>query len=120
MGYSYGFENGRDIGYGVPAWCDQPKCNEKIDRGLSYRCGDFHSDNGCGMFFCEKHLYGHTFIDRSIESVCKRCHGYLAPYPQKADHPEWIKWKLSHPSWKEWREKHPKTVQKLSKLLATQ
>jgi len=41
MGWSIGFDSSwnRDIGYGVPAYCDHPKCSKKIDRGLSYVCG---------------------------------------------------------------------------------
>ena len=41
MGWSIGYDSNwdRDIGYGVPAYCDHPDCNEEIDRGLSYVCG---------------------------------------------------------------------------------
>lgn len=42
MGWSIGYDNNwkRDIGYGVPATCDHPDCNEEIDRGLAYVCGN--------------------------------------------------------------------------------
>ena len=35
MGWSLGYDGRwkRDIGYGVPAVCDFPGCNEEIDRG---------------------------------------------------------------------------------------
>jgi len=40
MGWAVGYDNrwSRDIGYGVPAWCDEPGCSEAIDRGLAYVC----------------------------------------------------------------------------------
>ena len=42
MGWSLGFDDkwNRDIGYGVPAYCDHPKCSVEIDRGLAYVCCD--------------------------------------------------------------------------------
>ena len=41
MGWSIGFDRrwNRDIGYGVPATCDQPGCGADIDRGLAFVCG---------------------------------------------------------------------------------
>lgn len=38
MGWSVGFDENwqRDIGYGVPAYCDHPQCKAEIDRGLDY------------------------------------------------------------------------------------
>jgi hypothetical protein len=60
MGWGFGFENGRNIGYGINATCDRRGCNEEIDRGLGWRCGgalNLTDDSyGCGMYFCEKHL----------------------------------------------------------------
>jgi len=52
MGWSIGFDSrwNRDIGYGVPAYCDHPKCNEEIDRGLAYVCcGEqpYGGEHGC-------------------------------------------------------------------------
>jgi len=55
--------NGRPIGYGHPATCDEPGCDAKIDRGLSYACGGMHGgqdtqdDWCCEGYFCPKHLY---------------------------------------------------------------
>lgn len=63
MGWAYGTDgNGREVGYGVEAECDFPECHEKIDRGLSFRCGplDCETDDdvpGCGNFFCNAHLF---------------------------------------------------------------
>ena len=41
MGYGcYTSSSGRDQGYGVPAKCDHPGCDEDIDRGIAFACGD--------------------------------------------------------------------------------
>lgn len=117
MGWSIGFDSNwqRDIGYGVPAYCDHPDCNEEIDRGLSYVCGggpygESLSDTdivGCGLFFCGKHLNG--------SSLCERCATLVdgkinEPFPAKPDHPEWIHFKLTDRSWKRWRKENPEWV----------
>ena len=41
MDWSYGYDKRlkRDIGYGVPAICDDPECEREIDRGQSCVCG---------------------------------------------------------------------------------
>jgi hypothetical protein len=41
MSWAIGYDGRwkRDIGYGVPAYCDHPGCNEEIDRGLAHVCG---------------------------------------------------------------------------------
>lgn len=61
MGWSGPTPNaeGRMIGYAVEATCDDPDCEEKIDRGLAYVCGDMHDgdEHSCGMYFCYSHLY---------------------------------------------------------------
>ena len=88
MGWSYGFENGREVGYSVEATCDYDGCDVEIHRGLAYKCErrgvwnliladgttieypksqelpEFTSEEyveyeGCGLFFCSKHLYNH-------------------------------------------------------------
>lgn len=48
---------GRPIGYAHEATCDHPGCNAKIDRGLSYACGDMHGDDeiSCEGYFCSAH-----------------------------------------------------------------
>ncbi len=114
MSWSIGYDDywKRDIGYGVPAWCDHPNCNEKIDRGLAFVCGGeaYGGDDGCGLYFCEKHNQG-------IMMICGRCRRAQAPFNPKPDHPEWINHKLNDESWKEWRDKNPEAV---AKLLANQ
>ena len=117
MGWSIGFDTNwnRDIGYGVPAICDSPKCSEEIDRGLSYVCGQepFGGEKGCGLYFCSKHLYFHEFRDGEVTSVCKRCDTYKSPYNAKPDTKEWIDWKLTDESWEQWRAENPDEVKKL-------
>ena len=101
MGWSIGFDSNwqRDIGYGVPAYCDHPGCTEKIDRGLSYVCGGepYGGENGCGLFFCAKHIYCNG------TPQCERCMDGKKPFEPKPDHPEWIAFKMTDPSWAEWR-----------------
>jgi hypothetical protein len=53
--------DGRPIGYAFEATCDEPGCEEKIDRGVSYACGNMHGDGdgyGCEKYFCPAHLRG--------------------------------------------------------------
>lgn len=69
MGWSYGINaEGREIGYGVAATCDQSGCDARINRGLGYACGGYH-DHGspaedgtparCGGYYCDQHRYTH-------------------------------------------------------------
>jgi len=120
VGWSLGFDGNwnRDIGYGVPATCDFPGCNEKIDRGLAYVCGSepYGGDRGCGLYFCEKHREYHP---RLKVELCPRCGKSLSPYPAKQDHPEWINFKLIDKSWKEWRKENPAEVKKMKAILTT-
>lgn len=104
MGWSIGFDSywNRDIGYGVPAICDFPKCRKKIDRGLSYVCGGepYGGDLGCGLYFCSKHLRGE-------HQLCSPCsHEDPKPYRAKPDVKEWINFKMTDPSWAEWRKQN--------------
>lgn len=110
MSWSIGYDSNwkRDIGYGVPAYCDAPKCVAKIDRGLGYVCGGepYGGDSGCGLYFCGKHL--------TWNNKCLRCTRYKSPYKEiSPDHPEWIQHKLLHPSWAQWRKENPDEVAKL-------
>lgn len=110
MGWSLGYDDTwkRDIGYGVPAYCDSPGCTEEIDRGLGCVCGGepYGGEKGYGLFFCGKHqLDGYQ--------RCSRCKNYRSPYKPKPDHPRWIAWKLKDESWKLWREENPHEVKAL-------
>lgn len=109
MSWSVGFDHRwqRDIGHGVPAFCDAPGCGAEIDRGLSHVCGSepYGGEHGCGLYFCEKHLLTATF-GRDLCSVCRRCLQHKEPYKPKADHPDWLHHKASDPSWAKWREQN--------------
>jgi hypothetical protein len=113
MGWEIGYDNDwkRDIGYGVPAFCDHPDCQEVIDRGLSYVCGGepYGGERGCGLYFCEKHRLYH---DR-LPCLCERCSKRKSPFVPKPDHPDWIRHKLLDESWADWREGHPAEVEKM-------
>lgn len=62
---------GREIGYAIPATCDEPGCDTPIDRGLSFVCGGMHGggEAGCGRYFCGKHL----FCVGGEGQLCKAC-----------------------------------------------
>lgn len=116
MGWQLGEHNGRDIGYGVPATCDQPGCGASIDRGLDYVCGDepYGGDHGCGLFFCEAHR-AFTFFDVDGKpfsgegesdtgaTVCERCAKGEPAFEPTPDVAEWIRHKETDPSWAAWR-----------------
>lgn len=77
MGYAfYELCDGREAGYGVEATCDEDGCDESIDRGLAYLCGDDPHINGdepgCGQYFCSAHLYYVAGEDRAVQR-CDRC-----------------------------------------------
>ena len=98
MGWSLGYDRNwkRDVGYGVPAICDDPECTEEIDRGLSYVCGGepYGGDCGCGLYFCGNHLwYGKE------AQLCRQCGDGKEPFKPKPDTREWMEWKLTHESW---------------------
>lgn len=112
MGWSIGYDShwDRDIGYGVPAVCDHPKCSTKIDRGLAYVCGGeaYGGEKGCGLFFCGKH--GGNYL-------CSRCLNYKPPFTAKPDVPRWLLHKLKHSSWEQWRIENPDEVARMQKSL---
>lgn len=114
MGWSIGYDEQwkRDVGYGVPAHCDQPDCIEEIDRGISHVCGGqiFGGDTGCGLYFCGKHLHG-------ANQRCERCAKRRKPFAPKPDHPDWMRWKLDDESWAIWREENPEAVAVMRKVL---
>ena len=108
MGWSIGFDDNwqRDIGYGVPAECDFPRCRVRINRGLAHVCGNepYGGEKGCGLYFCHKHLQGQY-------QRCSRCANYKKKFfTPKPDVPMWIKWKLKDESWANWRKTPPGTV----------
>jgi hypothetical protein len=124
MSWSIGYDENwkRDIGYGVPAYCDHPGCNNKIHRGISYVCGHdiYGGEWGCGLFFCSQHL---SHSNAGTNQCCERCstlkkdstNENYEPFPKKEDHPDWIKWKLTDDSWKPWRDENKELVSELNK-----
>lgn len=121
MGWSLGYDDKwkRDIGYGVPAYCDQPFCNNEINRGLSHVCGGepYGGEHGCGLFFCAEHLYGYPqFCDRCAQPTWdERDDDWepQPPYEPTADHVDWVKHKLFDESWEHWRQENPDEVAEL-------
>lgn len=115
MSWAIGYDTTwkRDIGHGVPAVCDHPKCNAKIDRGLSHVCGGepYGGEKGCGLYFCGEHLVGFQ------PQRCPRCAAYKAPYKNaKPDCADWVRWKLTDRSWAQWRKENPEEVERLRGL----
>ena len=94
----------RWAGYGVPAICDQPGCDEEIDRGMGFKCGDLGEDNfgehrggdcmGCGLYFCRAHAFGD--------------HRGITPKPDTA---EWERHILTDDSWAQWRAENPERTE---------
>ena len=112
MGWSLGYDSrhgGRDIGYGVPAYCDHPQCWAEIDRGLGCVCGSdaYGGERGCGLYFCGHHLSGFQ------PQLCPRCRNRKKPYAAKVDHPDWKHHKRTDPSWQKWRAENPAEAAKL-------
>ena len=114
MGWEVGFDHNwkRDIGYGVPSFCDHTDCSVEIDRGLSHVCGSrpYGGDHGCGLYFCDSHLTFHE-VDNELVQLCERCAAnyfteqpiVMEPFIPKPDTPEWINHKATDPSWEKWR-----------------
>lgn len=125
MGWSIGYDSHweRDIGYGVPAYCDHPGCKEEIDRGLAYVCGGepYGGDRGCGLYFCGKHrrlYFVRSDGEMQYRELCKQCaprrHKPFTPTP---DCPDWIKHKLIDESWQQWRDENPDKVEALKEAI---
>ena len=79
MGWAHGIDTRRaegdqEIGYGVPAECDEPGCTVRIDRGLDYVCGSnpYGEPHGCGRFFCHDHLTW-AEVDDDMPQLCPAC-----------------------------------------------
>ncbi len=108
----------RDIGYGVPAYCDHPDCREEIDRGVAFVCGSVNTegeDRGCGLHFCA----GHFRLSVKFGRLCFRCwpRADRPPYEAKPAHPAWALHKLADESWAPWRSEHPDEVEALRAIV---
>ena len=66
---------GRPIGYVFPAFCDHEGCFEKIDRGLSYVCGNMHGESeiSCEKYFCENHRSNMVEYEEELIMICDQC-----------------------------------------------
>ena len=132
MGWSIGYDNTwkRDIGYGVPAYCDYPGCGEYINRGLAHVCGrdPYGGEYGCGLYFCQNHLtfacydaHGELTEDEDKEEEvvqsCERCATGDDPFVPTPDHPEWMTHKITDESWQQWRDENPKSVAAINFVL---
>ena len=131
MGYEIYKVGKRWGGYGVPAICEYPGCNEKINRGIPFACGgEPFSEHGCDRYFCSKHLEYHYInengekcqheeddCDCECVELCERCANGEPEFDYKPERPDWIKHLLIHESWKEWRKKNPEEVKSLKKQL---
>jgi hypothetical protein len=111
MSWAIGYDEKwkRDIGYGVPAYCDSPRCTRVINRGLGYVCGNapYGGEKGCGLYFCELH-------QKDGYQRCSRCHHYnKTPYKGKPDHRDWINHKLTDESWQRWRDENQAEVERM-------
>lgn len=111
MSWAIGYDSTwkRDIGYGVPAYCDHPMCDVEINRGLAHVCGEhpYGGDNGCGLYFCDSHLF---YGDAGVQQCSQCLHGSEHLHDPSPDHPEWIAWKLTDESWQQWRDENPEQV----------
>jgi hypothetical protein len=124
MSWAVGYDANwhRDIGYGVPAICDQPGCGEPIDRGLGYVCGGkaYGGEHGCGLYFCGAHLTG--VIEHhggGWAHVCERCDVGLPPFEPTPDTAEWMRHKLTDESWERWRSENPDEVERIRVLVTS-
>lgn len=122
MSWAIGYDEKwkRDVGYGVPGYCDHPVCGDEIDRGLAHVCGGdaFGGEYGCGLFFCARHLRP-AGDKRESAPLCDRCyHGRWGPYKPTPEREEWIRHKLTDESWAKWRSENPEGVHQLNVQLA--
>lgn len=113
MGWCVGWDGTwqRDIGYGVPAVCDHPECEESIDRGLSYVCGGqpYGGADGCCLYFCGNHL--------GPRHLCERCQISEPSFTPKSDVAEWLHHKLTDETWAAWRDDNPEEVAEMKEAL---
>lgn len=78
---------GRPIGYAHEATCDHPGCNKRIDRGLSYVCGDMHGADeiSCEKYFCQEHRSAIIKHDDRYFDVCESCEArWRNAFPEEA------------------------------------
>lgn len=120
MSWALGYDGhwARDIGYGVPAWCDHPDCHREINRGLAHVCGSepWGGEHGCGLYFCDEHLWPGDH-ETHHGWLCERCDADQPPFQPTPDHSAWVQHKLHDSSWAAWRSEHPDETTAMWKLL---
>lgn len=106
MGYSIGqskFEGRyRFIGYSVESYCDQEGCNNVINRGMDYQCGD------CQGYFCYDCLSKHGKVEIELDEDWKYEFGEASSGCThngvwKDHHPDFLRHLLTDESWANWR-----------------
>jgi hypothetical protein len=114
MSWAVGYDTTWDrwIGYGVPAQCDYPGCEARIDRGLGYVCGaePYGGEDGCGLYFCGEHGGGSPDCDHAFKDD-----PWYRPSP---DSREWLTHQLTDESWAEWRAENSEWVADIRAQLA--
>ncbi len=129
MGYQIYQVGKRWGGYGVPTICEQPSCTKRIDRGISFACGNEpFSEWGCDLYFCEKHRHYTCVLfledsehdcyenenDCEFVMLCNRCKKGKEQFDYKPEKKEWVKHLLTDESWEEWRNNNPLEVEELT------
>lgn len=74
MGYAYYDTPLGPAGYSVMDTCHEEGCSTRIDRGLSFLCGNSpgrDDEVGCGRWFCGEHLM--SPVDGCDNGSCRRC-----------------------------------------------
>jgi hypothetical protein len=132
MGYQVYLVGHRYGGYGVPAVCEYPACEEEIDRGMAFACGgEPFSEYGCDRYFCGNHRTYAGFDEEgllcgcdqdvdggctcTVVEVCERCAKGEPAFDYKPEHPDWVRHILKDRSWKTWRKNNFDKVAKLKK-----
>lgn len=92
----------RFIGYSVEAYCDQEGCNNEINRGMDYQCGD------CQGYFCYECLSQHGKVEIELDDDWKdefgeASSGCTHDGVWKNHHPDFIRHLLTDETWASWR-----------------
>lgn len=86
MGYAFYDTPMGEAGYSVEDICHKEGCDEEIDRGLGFLCGNTPGqadEYGCGRWFCGDHL---CCAPAEVEIIGGLCEADYARW--EAEHPE--------------------------------
>lgn len=103
----------RFIGYGVPAHCDYPGCESRINRGLAHACGGDNFGDWCGLHFCAVHLVPVLGGAHDGAQVCQRCAAGQPAFTPSREALEWVEFLLEDATWEAWRHQNPEWVAEL-------